>query len=101
MKRSRTEHKLLREIMAYLISVPELWFYHVMDSVTSGLPDILGVYHGRIFVVEVKDEEGKLSLMQKLTLGYIREAGGKILIAKELKQVKKFIKEFDEKNLGR
>ena len=42
----------------------------------SGIPDIVGCYHGRFFAVECKAGTNKPTALQEKELAKIREAGG-------------------------
>lgn len=88
------EARVKLPIVRYLSKfVPDIWFLCVQDRFTSGIPDIIGVYHGKMFVIEVKRRGGKARRLQALTCQRIIKAGGYALVADTLKQVEDFLKE--------
>lgn len=54
------------------------WFVKFFANAytSSGIPDILCCINGRFVGIEVKQEKGKVSLLQKVHLKRIVEAGG-------------------------
>ena len=54
---------------------------------TAGVPDIVGVYQGRFFGIEVKAPGGKATVLQLLTIAAIRRAGGLAGIAFRVEDV--------------
>ena len=57
----------------------------------SGIPDIIGCYHGRFFALELKAEKGKPSELQLYNIKKINEAGGIALIVRSVNDVKAVI----------
>jgi penicillin-binding protein-related factor A (putative recombinase) len=49
---------------------------------TPGVPDIVGVYSGRFFAIEVKTEKGKLSPHQERFIANINDNGGLAFVAR-------------------
>lgn len=59
-------------------------------SSLKGMPDIMGIIpksNGRVFFIEVKTEEGKLSQGQKDVIGELEEQGVLVIIARRLSDV--------------
>jgi hypothetical protein len=87
------EKDLVNKIMQYLKAVPELfcWKEHGGQFGTAGIPDIIICYRGKFVALEVKTENGKVSVLQEITLRKIRNAGGAALVVKSVDEVKKII----------
>lgn len=55
----------------------DIWFEKISDRFKRGVPDILGGYRGRFFAMELKRPRGgRVAVVQSVTLGEIRDAGG-------------------------
>lgn len=58
----------------------EAGVYHFMPAThgygTSGVPDIVGCYHGRMFAIECKSGNNKPTALQLKHLAAISDAGG-------------------------
>jgi Holliday junction resolvase len=54
--------------------------YHFMPAThgfgASGIPDIIGCYHGTFFAIECKAGAGRTTALQDRNLGMISKAGG-------------------------
>ncbi len=50
-------------------------------GVLAGVPDILSVYQGRLFALELKTEKGKLTPAQEAVHVQLREAGAEVATA--------------------
>jgi len=61
--------------------------YHFMPAThgygTSGIPDIVGCFHGIFFAIECKAGAGKTTALQDRNLGFISKAGGYSLVINE------------------
>lgn len=55
---------------------PHWWWYKTSDRFTAGLPDIMGVYRGIGFGLELKALGERPTALQRITLMRIRKAGG-------------------------
>lgn len=53
----------------------------------NGVSDILGVYKGRLFAIEVKSEKGRPTLEQVVFIQDVRRHGGIAFVAKNLSDV--------------
>ena len=62
---------------------------------TAGIPDIIACVDGRFVAFEVKTETGKLSRLQEVTLGRIRDAGGKAYMVRSAAEVAAIMKEME------
>jgi VRR-NUC domain len=54
----------------------------------AGIPDLLCCWYGRFVGIEVKQPGGKLSRIQQHQLERIRQAGGIVIVAETLDEVK-------------
>jgi Holliday junction resolvase len=64
-------------------------------NVTKGVSDILGIYLGAPIAIEVKSAKGKLSLDQEKFLTSWKENGGKICVARSVKDVEFFLAQIE------
>lgn len=64
----------------------------------SGVPDIVGCYHGLFFGIECKAGRGTTTALQDLELRRIREGGGIALIVNEnnVEEVKQTLEKYRE-----
>ncbi len=72
--------KWLKSIGAYTIKTS--------DKFTSGIPDLIIFYEGRVVFVEVKTYKGKVSKIQEYTISKIREQKCEAYICRDLEQLK-------------
>lgn len=88
-----TEQTLVDNIKKYLDSVPNLFYWkeHGGQFGTAGIPDIIVCYKGRFIAFECKRNNGKLTILQKITLNKMLKAGGIALVVTDVKQVKEVI----------
>ena len=77
MQTKSREKNYENRIKAYL-DKKECWFVKFFANAytSSGIPDILVCINGRFVRIEVKQETGRPSLLQKVHLKRIGEAGG-------------------------
>jgi hypothetical protein len=54
------------------------------EHMMAGLPDVIGVYHGRFIAVETKMPGGRLSRRQVYVISKIEEAGGAVVVAQSV-----------------
>lgn len=62
-------------------------------SSLKGIPDIMGIIpksNGRVFFIEVKTDEGRLSEGQKLVIGELEAEGVLVIIARRLSDVEAY-----------
>ena len=52
------------------------FFWKAADRFTSGIPDIIGCYHGRFIAIEMKVDRGKPTPLQLYNLEQIRKNEG-------------------------
>jgi penicillin-binding protein-related factor A (putative recombinase) len=63
------------------------WKEHGGLGSAPGVPDLVGVYEGRLLAIEIKTDKGKLSPQQKYFLEKIAEAGGIAFVARSVEDV--------------
>ena len=78
-----SEAAITRRILAAIKSTPEAKAIKIHGSGYSeaGTPDIIGAYKGRMFLVEVKAEKGRATLLQLHRLEEWKDAGAVAVIA--------------------
>lgn len=91
------ESDLIKAISNYLKTVPNLFFWKEHGGMygTAGIPDIIACVDGRFVAFEVKTETGRLSRLQEVTLGRIRDAGGKAYMVRSAAEVAAIMKEME------
>ena len=85
------------EIKTYLKTLaPRLWFFSPFMSGygASGIPDIIGVYKGRFFAIEVKAPGGRPTVWQMRMLAGIARAGGLAIVADNVEMVREAFEPF-------
>jgi hypothetical protein len=92
------EGRVTKLIKEYLESLDDLWFMKVHGGLmqTPGVPDIIGVYYGRFFGLEIKRPGGKATAKQQQNIDKIKQAGGVACVVDDVEQVKdlmEFIKQ--------
>lgn len=104
------EGRVKKEVRAYLISLgcrpaggkkPEGevtgWFYFPVQNGMGvvGIPDIVGCYKGQFFAIETKapGKKANVSRNQALRIAEIQEAGGLVLVADGVDDVRKHFEE--------
>ena len=92
-----TERDIVAAIMRLLKRTPRCfcWKEHVGMYGTAGIPDIIACVNGRFVAFEVKTKTGRLSKLQEVTLGRIRDAGGKAYMVKSAAEVAGILKEME------
>jgi len=93
-----SETKLKISVLKYLKSLPYVWVYKANDKFTSGIPDILICFYGTFVAIELKFENNKVTKLQSYVLWRIRNAGGKVLVARSLKEVKQEVEKWMKKS---
>lgn len=85
------EARLKARIVRCIKSIDGVWAYPTADRFRAGIPDILGVFRGKAFAIEVKLPTGRVSEIQRLTLEKIHEAGGYVCIARSVEDAASFL----------
>ena len=88
---STPEGKVKLAIKEYLNGLqPKLWYWMPVNSGfgIKGIPDFVGCYQGRFFAIEAKRGGGKPRSRQDLVMNLIRAAGGIVVVAETVEQVK-------------
>ena len=88
------EKAITNQILKYLKSLPECFAFKEHGGLynTSGIPDIIVCYKGKFMAFEVKNERGKLSKLQEITIEKIRNAKGMAFKVTSLEEVKEILK---------
>ena len=91
------ERDIVAAIMRLLRKTPRCfcWKEHGGMYGTAGIPDIIACVDGRFVAFEVKTETGQLSKLQKVTLGRIRDAGGRAYMVRSAAEVAEIMKEME------
>ena len=91
------ERDIVAAIMRLLKKTPRCfcWKEHGGMYGTAGIPDIIACVNGRFVAFEVKTETGRLTKLQEVTLGRIRDAGGKAYIVRSAAEVAAIMKEME------
>ncbi|ANA85741.1 endonuclease [Gordonia phage Cozz] len=71
----RQIRKALEERGAFMFKI------HGGPTMMAGLPDLIGVWHGRFIAVEVKMPGNGPSKIQERVMDRIRQAGGRVVVA--------------------
>ena len=91
------ESDIVAAILRLLRKTPNCfcWKEHGGMYGTAGIPDVIACINGRFVAFEVKTETGKLSRLQEVTLGRIRDAGGKAYVVRSAAEVAAIMKEME------
>lgn len=78
------EAKVKKVVIAQLKQLGAYYFYPVTGGYgQSGVPDVVGCYHGVFFGIECKAGKNKPTALQERELTAIEKAGGKTFITNE------------------
>lgn len=78
------EVKVKKKVVAILKELRAYYFYPVTGGYGgSGVPDIVGCYHGRFFGIECKAGKNKPTPLQLKNLDSIKFVGGAALVVNE------------------
>jgi len=93
METKMKEAYLIGKIKDYLKTVDGLFFFkeHGGRYGTGGIPDLIICYAGRFVAFEVKNEKGKTTVLQELTIRQIKKAGGFATVVRSVEDVKAVI----------
>ena len=91
------ETTVVKSIKRYLSALPECFFWKEHGGMygTAGIPDIIACVDGRFIAFEVKTETGRLTKLQEVTLGRIRDAGGRAYMVRSTAEVAGILKEIE------
>ena len=89
------ERDIVAAILRLLKRTPRCfcWKEHGGMYGTAGIPDIIACVDGRFVAFEVKTETGRLSRLQEVTLGRIRDAGGRAYMVRSVAEGAGILKE--------
>lgn len=93
------ESTVTRQITAYLKTLKQagepIWFtkLHGGPMQQAGLPDLIVLYRGRLFAVEIKRPGGKATQLQLHTLAEMQKAGATVCVARSVDDVRTLIEE--------
>ena len=73
-KPSRSESAIQSNILNHLRHLPECWAAKYPATFMRGIPDIIGVFHGTFFALEVKRPGEKPTPIQKAVIEQINAA---------------------------
>jgi len=87
------ENDIIRQIRDYLKTLPECFFWkeHGGQFGTAGVPDIIACIRGRFVAFEVKNETGKVTVLQAVTIKRIQAAGGIAAIVRNVDEARAVI----------
>ena len=87
------ESNITKSIMRYLKGLDCSWWFKVWGSgmMQVGIPDIVGLYHGRFVAFEVKQPGKQPSKIQAHIIGLIRAAGGIAEVVTSRKEAEEII----------
>ena len=97
--RPMREANFQSSVMAYLRKVrlsEPLYAWKASDKFVAGIPDVMGVYGGRAFGIELKVGKNKPTVLQEATMSALRNAGAKVAVCYTMDEVKAFIEELRE-----
>ena len=78
------EKKVKTKVVAVLKTFGAYYFYPVTGGYgASGVPDIVGCYHGNFFAVECKAGKGKTTALQEKNIAQIKATGGLAIVVNE------------------
>lgn len=90
------EQRIKKEIKVYLESVGAFWSCVQGGAFSKpGDPDIVVCYRGMYIGIEAKTKTGKVSDIQKFRHQQIEEAGGIVIVARSVDDVKEVIESVD------
>ena len=76
--------------------IPNIWYdikrTDIPTSSRCGIPDVVGVYRGKSFAIEVKRKGGKVTQGQLGELRWLELAGAKTIIAYSVEEAVEFLK---------
>lgn len=87
------EKVIVKAILAYLKTVPHCfaWKEHGGMYGTAGIPDIIACIDGRFFAFEVKNEKGKPTKLQQVTLSRLNRCGAVAAVVRSVEDVRALV----------
>lgn len=97
------ESTIVRRIMKWLKSQPDCfcWKEHGGMYGTAGIPDIICCIDGVFVGFEVKNEIGKPTVLQEMTIKAIQRAGGYAAVVRSLDEVETIVAAVKEMQHGK
>lgn len=89
------ESKIQKEILAYLKANKIFHLRFQAQSNINGVPDIICCYKGLFIGLELKQENGRATDLQKRKLEAINNAGGIGVVVHSVEEVDKLFKEMN------
>ena len=88
--KKQSESQLQTKVMKYLRDTykEEFFVWKVSERFSSGIPDIMGIYKGVPFYIELKVGSNKPTKLQEITMHELANAGAVGGVAYSLEQVK-------------
>ena len=92
------ESEIVKQIKEYLKTLKGCFFWkeHGGQFGTAGIPDIIMCYKGRFVAFEVKNEKGKLTVLQAITIKQIQRAGGIAEVVRSVEEARTVIASITE-----
>lgn len=69
--------------------------YKFVSPGNTGVPDRIYILDGRVYFVELKREQGVLSMIQRVQLNRLKANGADVRVVRGIEEAKKFIKEVE------
>ncbi len=95
-KEDMNEKELTKKIKSYLNTITDCFYWkeHGGSYGTAGIPDIIVCYRGRFIAFEVKTKNNQPTVLQKITIRKILQAGGYALVVRSVEEVAQVINAF-------
>lgn len=85
-----SEAQIQRTIIKWLES--DGWYVvKLIQTNKNGIPDLMIAKHGKVYMVEVKSENGHLSALQEVRIEQLVKSGVYTFVVKSLEQLKPYI----------
>lgn len=94
------ESKLQKDVIAFLKRNRVYHFRFQAQSNLNGLPDIICLYKGFFLGLELKQEKGRATELQRRKIKSINENGGIGAIIKSVEEVDKILTDIDRLEAG-
>ncbi len=91
------ESKIQRDIISYLRRKRVFHLRFQAQSNINGIPDIICCYNGLFIGLELKQENGRATELQKKKLDAINNAGGIGVVVRSVEEVDNLFKELDNR----
>jgi penicillin-binding protein-related factor A (putative recombinase) len=80
------------QLLKKLRQLPSSFWFKIHDTITCGIPDILGVYKGRFVAIECKQKGLKPTILQAQILCELERSGGIIFVVDSSEKAQEVIK---------